>query len=348
MKRLVITLLKILVSVAIIGYLVYRAIPAAGTEQGNVFENLWNQQKNWWWLAAAYATCTAAGLITFVRWWYLVCALGIPCRFIDGIRISFWGYLLNFAPLGIVSGDLVKALMLDHEHPKHRAKAIASVLVDRVIGLYVLFLFVTVVSLATGFYSRHFADVFLRTTCEVMFAIAGGSTIGLAVLMAPERRIGWLIRFFGRIPKVGPPLESLVNAVRMYRHEPAVLGLASFATIFVHGFYAIGVYFIACGLPGNHLSLADHLVAMPTSAATQVIPVFAGPLEWMLDQFYRHVPVAGPAILLGQGLVVALAYRLVMLLVTIVGLPFYFRGRREVAEVMHEAEKPEIPKSPTP
>ena len=111
-------------------------------------------------MAAAYATCTAAGLITFVRWWYLVRALEIPCRFIDGIRISFWGYLLNFAPLGIVSGDLVKALMLDHEHPQHRAKAVASVLVDRVIGLYILFLFVTVVSLATGFYWRHFADTF--------------------------------------------------------------------------------------------------------------------------------------------------------------------------------------------
>ena len=65
--------------------------------------------------------------------------MDVPCRFPDAIRISFWGYLFNLAPLGIVGGDLVKAVMLDHEHPQHRAKALASVLVDRVIGLYILF-----------------------------------------------------------------------------------------------------------------------------------------------------------------------------------------------------------------
>ena len=70
------------------------------------------------------------------------------------------------------------------------------------IGLYVLFVFVTVVSLVTGFYWRHFHDPFLRRVCETMFIVAAGSTLGLAILMAPEKRIGWLIRFMGRIPEL--------------------------------------------------------------------------------------------------------------------------------------------------
>ena len=126
-----------------------------------------------------------------------------------------------------------------------------------------------------------------------------------------ERHIGWLIRLVGRIPRVGPPLESLARAVRMFRHQPLVLGLTSFSTIFVHSLFAVGVYFIACGPPGGHPSLADHLVAMPTSAATQVIPVPMGPLEGTPDNFYARVKVAGPPITPGQGFVVALAYRLV-------------------------------------
>ena len=136
-KKLLITLLKVAISAAIIGYLVYDATRGKG--HGNVFANLVNQPKHWDMLAAAWASCTVAMLLTFVRWWYLVRALDVPCRFADAMRISFWGYLFNLAPLGIVGGDLVKAVMLDHEHPRHRAKAVASVLVDRVIGLYVLF-----------------------------------------------------------------------------------------------------------------------------------------------------------------------------------------------------------------
>ncbi len=118
MKKFIFTLLKVAISVAILAYLVYDA--TRSKTHGNVFVNLREQAKQWDMLAAAWACCTAAVLLTFIRWWYLVLALGIPFRFRDAIRISFWGYLLNLAPLGIVGGDLTKALMLDHEYPGYR------------------------------------------------------------------------------------------------------------------------------------------------------------------------------------------------------------------------------------
>ncbi len=79
---------------------------------------------------------------------------------------------------------------------------------------------------------------------------------------------------------------------------------------------------------------------MPTSAATQVIPVPIGPLEGTLDNFYARVKVAGPPIERGQGFVVALAYRLVTVVIALFGIPYYFGSRREMAEVIHEAEQP--------
>ena len=142
-------------------------------------------------LAAAWACCTAAVLLTFVRWWYLVRALDIPCRFSDGIRISFWGYLFNLAPLGIVGGDLVKAVMLGHEQPQHRAKALASVLVDRIIGLYVLFVVATAAILLTGF--RHTPDAIVRWTCKLSFIFTIGGSIGLFVLLGPDATEGRVI-----------------------------------------------------------------------------------------------------------------------------------------------------------
>ena len=58
----------------------------------------------------------------------------------------------------------------------------------------------------------------------------------------------------------------------------------------------------------------------------------------MLNFFYADVPVAGPPIAAGQGLVVALVYRLITLLIAALGVFYYFGNRREMAEVIHEAE----------
>jgi hypothetical protein len=333
-KKLLITLLKVAISAAIIGYLAYDAA------KGDVFTNLVHQPKRWDMLAAAWAFCMLAILLTFVRWWYLVRALDVPCRLRDAIRISFWGFLFNMAPLGIVGGDLVKAVMLGHEHPQYRAKALASVLVDRVIGLYVLFLVATTAILLTGFQNVPVPD--LRWIAKLTFMVTIAGTVGLAVVLGPDLTGGRINRAIARIPRIGRSLESLVNAVRMYNRKPGILLLSSLITVGVHGSAAVCCYLIASGLPGNHLSLAQHLVVMPLSTAVQVLPVPIGPTEFALDYFYSQLSgVAGPVITKGQGLVVVLVYRLFGMSIAALGVFYYFGNRREMAEVIHEAENEE-------
>ena len=305
-----------------------------------MFANLRQQPKQWDMLAAAWACCAAAVLLTFIRWWYLVRALDIPCPFRDAIRISFWGYLFNLAPLGIVGGDLVKAVMLGHEHRQHRAKAVASVLADRVIGLYLLFVVATAAILLTGFWQINVAEI--RWICKVTFILTAVGTVGLGLLLGPDVTDGRATGAIGRIPRVGHTILTLVAAMRMYNRKPMVLMLSSLMSIGVHGSFAVGCYLIACGLPGNHLSLADHFVVMPLSAATGVLPLPLGPFEFVLEFLYTHVthvPVAGPPIAAGQGLVVALVYRLITLLIAAFGVCYYVGNRREMAEVIHEAEQ---------
>ncbi|MEN6450407.1 MAG: lysylphosphatidylglycerol synthase transmembrane domain-containing protein [Thermoguttaceae bacterium] len=334
MKRLLITFLKIAISVAIIGLLVWNATRG----HQNAFTELRTKPKDWSMLAAAWGCCTAATLLTFVRWWYLVRALGIPCRFVDGIRISFWGYLLNLAPLGgIVAGDLVKAVMLDREHRGYRARAVASVLVDRILGLYVLFVVATAGILLTGFW--RIGDPWIWWVSKLTFAVTIAFTIAMFMLLGPDYSNGRITQMFGRIPRVGPPLESLINAVRMYRESPVVLAVSSLATVGVHSLFAICCWLIACGLPGNQPSLGYHFVLMPLASAMGVIPLAMGPLEAALDFLYAHVPLVGTTIVPGRGLVIGLTYRLITVLVAPLGSYYYFRNRRELSEVIHEAEQ---------
>ena len=110
------------------------------------------QPKAWGLLLGGFVVLLMAVVITIVRWCYLVRALGIDFSLPDAMRIGFIGYLFNLAPMGIVGGDLLKAWMLAREKPGNRAKALASVVVDRIVGLYVLFLVAAAGVFITGFW----------------------------------------------------------------------------------------------------------------------------------------------------------------------------------------------------
>jgi glycosyltransferase 2 family protein len=342
MKKLLITLLKILLSLSIVAYLVWKTMQ--NKANANAFQNLWNGPKDWSWFGTAFLCYSSAVLITFVRWWFLARAVDIPVRLRDSIRISFWGYLFNLAPLGIVGGDIGKTVMLGIEHPTFRARGLASVLADRVIGLYILFVVVTVAILLTGFWriEQPMIPLLKISFSNVVFLLTGISTVGLAAVMGPDMTQGRLINAVGRIPRVGPSLKSVVEAIRLYNTKPVTLFVSCLMSVGVHCLIALACYMIARGLPGKYLDLSDNLVIVPMSNVTGVIPLPMGPFEYVLDVLYKavadhnHIVIAA-----GQGFVVALAYRAVTVMVLLLGIPYYFGNRSEIVEVIHEAEEEE-------
>ncbi len=326
MKRLLTTLLKISISVAIIGYVVWQA------RDDDAFANLCDQPKHWDMLVVAWFSCAGAVLLTLIRWHYLIRALEIPSRLADTLRIGFLGYMFNLAPLGIVGGDLVKAVMLAHEHRGSGAESLASVVVDRLVGLYTLFVVATAAMLATGFW--RIDNVMIVRICEITFVLTALGTLGIGALMVPTVSDGRLVRAMGRLPHVGRPIERLTDAMRMYRCRPGVLLGAAGMSVAVHSLFATGICCIARGLPGNVHSLGAHFVMSPLSAATGVLPLPLGPFEFVLDYLYVHVPLAGAVIPKGQGLVVALGYRTITVLIAAIGACYYIGARQEVAQVL--------------
>lgn len=338
MKKTLILLLKIGIPLAIFVYLVASAVGTKNADGQNVFNQLVDQPKDWGLLMAACLVCAAAVLLTLIRWWFLVRALEIPLRLVDALRFGFLGYLFNLAPLGgIVGGDLLKGWMLAREHREDRVKAFASVLIDRIIGLYMLFVVATLAILWTGIWQSQ--DNTIKLICEVTYFLTATGALFLALLITPGFTDGRGTRALGRLRYVGDTITSLIDAVRMYRRKPLVLIATALMSVGVHSLFATGIYLIARGLPGDDLSLSMHFVVAPLSLSTGAIPLAFGPFEVMLEFLYTHLPEPGVAIQTGQGLVVALSYRLITLLIAAVGVCYYLGSRGEVAQVMHEAEQ---------
>ena len=151
-------------------------------------------------------------LLTIVRWFWLLRAHDLPLSMGDALRLGFLGYLLNFVSFGAVGGDLFKAIFAARKCHARRAEAVATVIIDRLIGLYIIFVMATVAMLATGVW-RAADDQPLRLLCRATFICTGVGTLAIMLLMMPDLDGGKILRLLAGLPKIGPTCERLINAM---------------------------------------------------------------------------------------------------------------------------------------
>ncbi len=330
-RKLLPGVIKLAFSVGLIAWLVLDA------RQGGAFDRLAHEPKHWPSLALGASCCLAAVLVSFVRWMGLVRALDIPFSLGDALRLGFLGYMLNFVSLGSVGGDLFKAVFVAREKPGRRAQAVTTVIVDRAVGLYALVMVACGGVLATGLWSS--SNPAIHNVALGTLVAAGVMTVAGGLVCLPW--VAQVIRGLpvSRIPKAQGILGKLADAIDMYRRRPGTI-LAAFAlSVIVHALTTTGVYLAAGGLPGSRPDLAKHFVAVPLALVTGVLPLPAGGLgafEGALDLLYWHL--GGVSVSKGQGLLVALAYRLITVLIAIVGAGYYAACRREVGSVLANIE----------
>ena len=333
LQRIVLNALKYGVTLALVAYVLVTAY------RDQAFSQLTEQPKNWPVLAVAAVAGLGAVLLTFVRWALLVRALDLPFTLKDALRLGFLGYLLNFVSLGAVGGDLFKAVFVARQFPGRRPEAVATVVLDRVIGLYMLFVMATVAILATGQLAN--ADESVRVISRgAIFATLAGAA-GIVVLLIPGVTQGGFSSLLNRLPKVGPIFGKLLGAVRIYRRRPGVLVLAAALSVGVHSLSTLSVYLVARGLPGECPSLADHFVMIPLAFVTGVLPLPGnglGAFEVVVKTLYERVPVQ-MHVAEGHGFVVSLGYRAVTILIALIGVCYYLASRGEVTSVLAEAER---------
>ncbi len=327
-RKYVVVFLKFAVPLVILVYLLAR-VPE------DQMQELRERPKHCGLLSAALLTTLAAVSITFVRWYLLVVTLGLPFRLRDAFRLGFLGYLFNFVSVGSVGGDLFKAIFIAREQPTLRAEAVATVVLDRILGLYALLILTTIVILCGGLpESRE-----IKVICQFALVFAGVGGIGILMLLVPGFTSGALSELLTGLPWIGATIGRLISAVRIYRAKWTVLFVATLMSVLTHSLFVVAMYFMALGLFDQVPTLQEHFIIVPlamVAGAIPFLPAGLGAFEGAMAFLYAQVPAAGTSQV--SGVIVALTYRLITILVAMIGVVYYWTSRKEVQAAMEEAE----------
>lgn len=250
-------------------------------------------------LALVAVVTVAVYSLQYVRWYLLVRALDLPFTLRNAFRLGMVGTFYNTFLPGAIGGDIVKAVFIARGQAGRKAAAVATVVADRLIGLFGLLLFAAVVG--GGFWLAGDTQLekltVLKDIILVCAVLAGtGAFIYFAIGFLPERR---QLRFEQRlkgVPKVGNTLAELWETAIRYRRRPtAVLATVALSAV-IHTLMVLAFHFavrvFAPASPELLGSLPEHCVIAPIGFIAQALIPLPGGLgagEAVFGGLYRLI-----------------------------------------------------------
>jgi uncharacterized protein (TIRG00374 family) len=274
-------------------------------------------------LALAFGLGLSGLVMTFLRWWVMVRTQRLPLRFRDAVRVGFVGNALDQVVPGQVGSDVVKAAFLCRTQER-RTRAVASIVIDRVVGILGLFVLAGVM----GGANWQDSAPAVRRLIVVVWGVLLAGLLGLAALLTPallrqlERLAVWTGR--ARLRSLAGELHAASQAYRDHKFG-VLLGL-SMSTM-SHTLYALAFTATSFALLSHPPGVAQHLQMVPLVLFSTVVPLPFGALglsEQVSDELFR---------MLGHpsGALTMLAFRLVGLSVGCVSAIVYMTNGKELA-----------------
>jgi uncharacterized protein (TIRG00374 family) len=308
-RNRILNVLKVVISLGVL------LVILAKVDMEHVFQLL--REMDWLPFLAALVFLLSGSLVRAYRWGALVWALDVKVSWWRLVGLYFVGaFFGQFLPTG-VGGDAVKMYELSRDDHKASA-AISSVLVDRFLGLFVLFA-MALVSLVGGY---RLVEPKVRFLIAVVFA---GSLLGVGLVAQRTWIESWGQRLgIGRLLGQAKILRELYESLHQY--GTAALLKATAASVVWNLILVLGYYLLAVAV-GIHLSLWHFFLFVPIISALLLIPSLGGLgiREASTTILFVQAGVSEP-----KAVALALAYDITLLITELIGASIYImQGIRE-------------------
>ncbi|MDR3637098.1 MAG: lysylphosphatidylglycerol synthase transmembrane domain-containing protein [Isosphaeraceae bacterium] len=242
-----------------------------------------------WVFVLGFAIYMVGVVGTFYRWFRLVRVLDCTFRFRDSVLLGFIGNVFNLVIPGAVGGDLIKAAYLVKMRIDN-TRAIASMFIDRILGLLGLFLLAGLAGAAA--WTGTELPLKVRYLIVTAWIALGLGFVGLAAIFNQSltRRYPRLLEGHGKLALLLNELKAVSDAYRQNLRVVAgclALSCASHA-MSVLAWYTVSTTLFPTVLP----SLGQHLLLVPLTLFTMAAPLPFGALglgETVSDELFKLV-----------------------------------------------------------
>lgn len=339
-RKFAVFVFKWALAAALIGFLYWK--------NRDTFSQLKDRKILWQMLGVAVLARFISLLITFGRWRMLIRGLEIPLSLRETFRLGMLGEACNNIGPGAVGGDLVKVALLAKDYPRRTASILATVFLDRVLGLWALFVLGALASLS---------PIGTKPGPELQWAVftlwcgACAGLVGIGLMFVPafthSRLMHWLTtwKFVGRVVK------ELMDSVELFQGRPHVVLAAAVLGIIGHFGFLTCFYFSAQALHQNQNipSFIDHVVGLPLPEALTAVaptPGGIGVLEGSVGWVYKlHQKSINPnstdhelQVAFSNGILTALGYRITTMVMGAVGIVIYLSSRKEIQSAVQTVD----------
>lgn len=263
MSRTTATLLKLGVTVVILAFLARQLdLPT-----------LWRQLRPVapGWYLAALASIGATIWLGNWRWQVLLRVQSIFPGFRPLLAVSFIGLFFNTFLLGSAGGDLIRATYLARLAPENKTGGLASIAMDRILGLLVMLLLALVALVLAPAPLQGLDRTQLLTATAV--TVLGLTTLIFLVPIIPTHRLPARLRAWWNRAPGARFVAQLAGSWQSHLRHPLALATAFVLTACSHALTFLGGYFLARALGLNvpyttmavTLALVISLLTLPVS-----------------------------------------------------------------------------------
>ena len=233
--------------------------------------------------------------VSFLRWYLLVRVIEPRLTLRASVLLGFIGNVFNLVIPGAVGGDFVKAAYLVRMDI-NRTQAVASMVIDRIVGLLGLFVLAGVAG-AFAWPLATKGEVKVLIVLVWMAVVTGLGVLAAIFNQSLTKRFPALLEGHGRVAGV---LRELKVMSATYRRRLGLVAGMLGLSMCVHFLLVIAFYIVSRAIFGEDLpSFAQHVLMVPLTLFTTAVPIPFGALgvsEQVSDQLFQMVRHPGGAL----------------------------------------------------
>ncbi len=235
---------------------------------------------NWPYLIITFIGLFFSAFFCTLRWGCLLHTQDVNLKFSKQFTLYLIGQFFSAFMLGSTGGDVIKAYYVSTETKHKKSEVVATVIVDRIVGIIALVILLTVITLLRikFFLSTPETKIAIFFNIGLLLAV----TIGMLIVFKRNLFEKWsLFRKLEQTTSFGKVIGKVYNAMHLCFNKPGLMPKVLLLSFLNHISMAVWGFYIAMalGIPNGFIDILTVVILMNTVASIPITPSGLGTRE---------------------------------------------------------------------